>query len=171
MDEMNNSHDAVVLSSINRAIREVSKGGVSVILVPGEVVFAYDVPTYVYESDAQLHVWVKAALDKHVVLVKTADIKIQKVIEICRELHFEPFAVLDFPEQNVSGSAFSMISSLPRILHSELDMFGKVEESKKESLETEKVEEVVKPQHSENDANLDETPNGKFAKLTRSFNG
>lgn len=126
-EDTNVSSESVVVTSINRAIRQVTKGGVVVIIVPGEVVFNYDLPTHTYEDDNALHAWIKDALLMHVVLLKTDDVKIQKVIEISQCIHFDVYAVLDFPEQQVTGSAFSMLSSLPRINHTELEMFGKIQ--------------------------------------------
>lgn len=170
-EEVQVPESVVVVSSINRAIREVIKGGVVVVVIPGEVLFSYDLPTYRYDNDESLHPWMLSALTNHVILLKTDDIKIQRVLDICQLVHFEVFTVLDFPEQKVSGSAFSMVSSLPRILHSELEMFGKVEAAKKDKASEEA--EVPAPTVPDNVAppssNEADTPAGKFAKITRNL--
>lgn len=170
-DELDSSENLVV-SSINRAIREMNKGGVVILIIPGEVIFSYDIPTHTYSSDEHLHPWLKAALDNHVLLLKCDDIKLQKVIEIGRQCHFDLFTVLDFPEQQVSGSAYSIVSSLPRILHSELEMFGKVKEaSASEASMPAPVEQVAVSTSSEPSGSTDATPQGRFTKIARSVSG
>lgn len=165
-DYQSDSHEASITSGINKAIKTVSNAGVVVILVPGEITFAYDIPTFVYDSDNNLHPWMLEALTKHVVMIKASDEKIQKTIEICRQCHFELFTVLDFPEQKVSGSAYSMVSSLTRILQSELDMFGKVKtEVAPEAATVERAPEKTVT------SDVAETPEGKFGAITRKFNG
>lgn len=162
-DERKDDFEAIVTSSINKAIGVMKKSGVVIIIVPGEVVFAYDIPTFVYDSDNQLHSWLKEALDKHIILLKASDEKIQKTIEIAHQCHFDVFTVLDFPEQKVSGSAYSMTSSLPRILQSEIEMFGKVTEAEPQKLE---VDVVVTPPVN---ADVKETPQGRFNSITRAL--
>lgn len=170
-DELDSSENLVV-SSINRAIREMNKGGVVILIIPGEVIFSYDIPTHTYSSDEHLHPWLKAALDNHVLLLKCDDIKLQKVIEIGRQCHFDLFTVLDFPEQQVSGSAYSIVSSLPRILHSELEMFGKVKEaSASETSTPAPVEQVAVTASPESSGSTDATPQGRFTKIARSVSG
>lgn len=163
--------ETLVVSSINRAIRDMNKGGVVVLIVPGEVIFSYDIPTYNYSSDEHLHPWLKAALENHVLLLKCDDVKLQKVIEISRQCHFELFTVLDFPEQEVSGSAYSIVSSLPRILHSELEMFGKVKEAtaSKEEVVTQ-VTPPTMPPHAET-SSAESSPAGRFTNVVRKLNG
>lgn len=157
--ETNKSQESVVLTSINKAINTVRKGGVAIVIVPGEATFSYDVPTYRYSNDNDLHPWVKAALENHVILLIVDDIKIQKVIEIGRELHFDLFTILDFPEQKVSGSAYSMLSALGRILHSELEMFGRVKSANIES-----PKEIDDQQES---PNLSDSNEAKFDSVLR----
>ena len=170
-DELDSSENLVV-SSINRAIREMNKGGVVILIIPGEVIFSYDIPTHTYNSDEHLHPWLKAALDNHVLLLKCDDIKLQKVIEIGRQCHFDLFTVLDFPEQQVSGSAYSIVSSLPRILHSELEMFGKVKEaSASEAPAFTPLEQATAPASIELSGSTDATPQGRFTKIARSVSG
>lgn len=170
-DELDSSENLVV-SSINRAIREMNKGGVVILIIPGEVIFSYDIPTHTYSSDEHLHPWLKIALDNHVLLLKCDDIKLQKVIEIGRQCHFDLFTVLDFPEQQVSGSAYSIVSSLPRILHSELEMFGKVKEaSASETFTPVPAEQVAIPASPESSGSADATPQGRFTKIARSVSG
>lgn len=170
-DEFDSSENLVV-SSINRAIREMNKGGVVILIIPGEVIFSYDIPTHTYNSDEHLHPWLKAALDNHVLLLKCDDIKLQKVIEIGRQCHFELYTVLDFPEQQVSGSAYSIVSSLPRILHSELEMFGKVKEvSSPETSSSIPTEQIAAPVSPESTGSTDATPQGRFTKIARSVSG
>lgn len=170
-DEVQNPESVVTVSSINRAIREVAKGGVVIVVIPGEVLFSYDLPTYRYDSDDSLHPWMLSALTNHVILLKTDDIKIQRVLEICQLVHFEAYTVLDFPEQKVSGSAFSIVSALPRILQSELEMFGKVEAAKSEKASASAASEVRMPveQPTATSSNEAETPTGKFTKITRNL--
>ena len=170
-DELDSSENLVV-SSINRAIREMNKGGVVILIIPGEVIFSYDIPTHTYSSDEHLHPWLKAALDNHVLLLKCDDIKLQKVIEIGRQCHFDLFTVLDFPEQQVSGSAYSIVSSLPRILHSELEMFGKVKEASASKTATPApVEQVAVSASPKSSGSTDATPQGRFTKIARSVSG
>lgn len=166
------SSENLVVSSVNRAIREMNKGGVVILIIPGEVIFSYDIPTHTYNSDEHLHPWLKAALDNHVLLLKCDDIKLQKVIEIGRQCHFELYTVLDFPEQQVSGSAYSIVSSLPRILHSELEMFGKVKEaSASEASAPTSVEQTAAPASPEPTGSTEATPQGRFTKIARSVSG
>lgn len=170
-NEIQAPESVVAVSSINRAIREVTKGGVVVVVIPGEVLFSYDLPTYRYDNDESLHPWMLSALTNHVILLKTDDIKIQRVLDICQLVHFDVYTVLDFPEQQVSGSAFSMVSSLPRILHSELEMFGRVEAAKSEKPVVEEETPALKtPERaSAPSSNEADTPAGKFAKITRNL--
>lgn len=163
--------ETLVVSSVNRAIRDMNKGGVVVLIVPGEVIFSYDIPTYNYSSDEHLHPWLKAALENHVLLLKCDDVKLQKVIEIGRQCHFELFTVLDFPEQEVSGSAYSIVSSLPRILHSELEMFGKVKEAT--ALKEEVVTQVTPPTTPPptETSSAESSPAGRFTNVVRKLNG
>lgn len=170
-DEIQAPESVVAVSSINRAIREVTKGGVVIVVIPGEVLFSYDLPTYRYDNDDSLHPWMLSALTNHVILLKTDDIKIQRVLDICQLVHFEAYTVLDFPEQKVSGSAFSLVSSLPRILQSELEMFGRVEAAKSEKASASAEPEARAPaeQPTAPSSNEAETPTGKFAKITRSL--
>lgn len=166
------SSEHLVVSSVNRAIREMNKGGVVILIIPGEVIFSYDIPTHTYNSDEHLHPWLKAALDSHVLLLKCDDIKLQKVIEIGRQCHFDLFTVLDFPEQQVSGSAYSIVSSLPRILHSELEMFGKVKEmSQSGTASPNPVEPTTTSVSPEPYGSTDATPQGRFTKIARSVSG
>lgn len=166
------SSENLVVSSINRAIREMNKGGVVILIIPGEVIFSYDIPTHTYNSDEHLHPWLKAALDNHVLLLKCDDIKLQKVIEIGRQCHFDLYTVLDFPEQQVSGSAYSIVSSLPRILHSELEMFGKVKEvSESATSSSSQAEPPAAPASPEPSGSTDATPQGRFTKIARSVSG
>lgn len=166
------SSEKLVVSSVNRAIREMNKGGVVILIIPGEVIFSYDIPTHTYNSDEHLHPWLKAALDNHVLLLKCDDIKLQKVIEIGRQCHFDLYTVLDFPEQQVSGSAYSIVSSLPRILHSELEMFGKVKEaSASEASASSPAEHDAAPASSEPSGSTDATPQGRFTKIARLMGG
>lgn len=170
-DELDSSENLVV-SSINRAIREMNKGGVVILIIPGEVIFSYDIPTHTYNSDEHLHPWLKAALDNHVLLLKCDDIKLQKVIEIGHQCHFDLFTVLDFPEQQVSGSAYSIVSSLPRILHSELEMFGKVKEaSASRASAFTPAERTTAPAPTELSGSNEATPQGRFTKIARSVSG
>lgn len=174
-DEIKNesvdASETLVVSSINRAIREMNKGGVVVLIVPGEVIFSYDIPTYNYSSDEHLHQWLKAALDNHVLLLKCDDVKLQKVIEIGRQCHFELFTVLDFPEQEVSGSAYSIVSALPRILHSELEMFGKVKEATTVVEEIPQKETEATQMIDANASSAQSTPAGRFTNIVRKLNG
>lgn len=170
-NESIDASETLVVSSINRAIREMSKGGVVVLIVPGEVIFSYDIPTYNYNSDEHLHPWLKAALEEHVILLKCDDVKLQKVVEISRQCHFELFTVLDFPEQEVSGSAYSIVSSLPRILHSELEMFGKVKEATTVVQNTSAKETDVAKVDDANASSAQSTPSGRFANVVRKLNG
>lgn len=176
VDEVRNdefdSFESLVVSSINRAIREMNKGGVVILIIPGEVIFSYDIPTHTYNSDEQLHPWLKAALDNHALLLKCDDIKLQKVMEIGRQCHFDLYTVLDFPEQNVSGSAYSIVSSLPRILHSELEMFGKVKEVSAKDISVHvQPGQAADPAVSELAGSTDATPQGRFTKIARFVNG
>lgn len=170
-NESADASEILVVSSINRAIREMNKGGVVVLIVPGEVIFSYDIPTYNYSNDEHLHPWLKAALDNHVLLLKCDDVKLQKVIEIGRQCHFDLFTVLDFPEQEVSGSAYSIVSALPRILHSELDMFGKVKEAKTVVEEAPKKEIETTQMIDANTSSAQSTPAGRFTNVVRRLNG
>lgn len=171
-DDEFDSSEKLVVSSVNRAIREMNKGGVVILIIPGEVIFSYDIPTHTYNSDEHLHPWLKAALDNHVLLLKCDDIKLQKVIEIGRQCHFDLYTVLDFPEQQVSGSAYSIVSSLPRILHSELEMFGKVKEaSVSDTPAPAPTEQDTAPVSSEPTGSTDATPQGRFTKIARSVSG
>ena len=166
------SSENLVVSSINRAIREMNKGGVVVLIIPGEVIFSYDIPTHTYSSDEHLHPWLKAALDNHVLLLKCDDIKLQKVIEIGRQCHFDLYTVLDFPEQEVSGSAYSIVSSLPRILHSELEMFGKVKGvSTSDTSVPVPVAQCADSASPESTSSSDATPQGRFTKIARLVGG
>lgn len=170
-NESADASETLVISSINRAIRQMNKGGVVVLIVPGEVIFSYDIPTYNYSSDEHLHPWLKAALDNHVLLLKCDDVKLQKVIEIGRQCHFELFTVLDFPEQEVSGSAYSIVSALPRILHSELEMFGKVKEATMVVEEIPQKETKATQMTDVNASSAQSTPAGKFTNIVRKLNG
>lgn len=163
--------ETLVVSSVNRAIREMNKGGVVILIVPGEVIFSYDIPTYNYNSDEHLHPWLKAALDNHVLLLKCDDVKLQKVIEIGRQCHFELFTVLDFPEQEVSGSAYSIVSALPRILHSELEMFGKVKEATSAKEETVNESNDPAPVVQSDTSSVESSPAGRFTNVVRKLNG
>lgn len=145
------SEKVAVVSSINKAVASVRKGDVVVIIVPGEVTFSYDVPTYNYDSDNGLHAWLRIALLKHVILLKCEDVKIQTVIEISRLCHFDVYAILDFPDQKTSGSAISMISSLPRISHSDLELFGKIDDEQPGKAEVSKNEQINHIPHIDKD--------------------
>lgn len=170
-NEVDSTTEALVVSSINRAIREVTKGGVVILIVPGEVVFSYEIPTFNYSSDEHLHPWLKAALENHVLLLKCDDIKLQKVIEISRQCHFHMYTVLDFPEQDVSGSAYSIVSSLPRILHSELEMFGRVQNADRDRERDARPPATAPSSSAVEKASEDATPSGRFASITRKING
>lgn len=109
-------------SSITKAVRHVRKSQPIIIVLPGVTALSFNLPTFDYDNDNSLYTWLKACLNEYAIIIKPSDTKIPRVNDIAELLHIPIYAVLDIPDQDISGMAKSFLSHHDRISYTEIDM-------------------------------------------------
>lgn len=109
-------------SSITKAVRHVRKSQPILIILPGTTNLTFNLPTFEYDNDNSLYTWLKSCLNEYVIIIKPTDTKIPRINDIADLLHLPIFAVLDIPDQQVTGMAKSFLSHHDRISYTEIDM-------------------------------------------------
>lgn len=109
-------------SSITKAVRHVRKSQPIIIMLPGTTALSFNLPTFDYDNDNSLYTWLKACLNEYAIIIKPSDTKIPRVNDIAELLHIPVYAVLDIPDQDISGMAKSFLSHHDRISYTEIDM-------------------------------------------------